>query len=140
MRRRCADTCSGAIRLNSTISRRIAAINGAAGGVAARRRRSFASSASKSPQPTSFLVGKYRKNVRRPIPAALAMSSIVVRSNPCRSNRSNATCSSFARDVTSRGTECHNTRVDTMTDDDDDVLVDDVLVDDLLVAEVSIDG
>src|SRR5215831_18953255 len=34
------------------------------------------------------------------MPAAAAMSSTVVRSKPCRPNRSNAACSSSARDVT----------------------------------------
>src|SRR5215213_9898230 len=36
------------------------------------------------------------------MPAAAAMSSTVVRSNPCRPNSSNATCSSSPREVTRR--------------------------------------
>src|SRR5262249_23200998 len=52
------------------------------------------------PRGALFSGGKARKNVLPPMPAGGAMSPTVVRSRPCRPNRSNAACSSSARDVT----------------------------------------
>ena len=100
IRRRCSGTCSGATRLKSMSASLIASISGTSGGQAFSRTRIRSSSTSNAPHGTSFFDGKYRKNVRRPIPAAAAISSTVVCSNPRSANRANAVCSSSAREVT----------------------------------------
>ncbi len=51
---------------------------------------------------TSFFDSKYRKNVRLPMPAARAMSSTVVASNPWSANSAKATRSSSSRLVALR--------------------------------------
>ena len=100
IRRRCSGTCAGATRLKSMSASLIASISGTSGGQAFSRTRIRSSSASNAPHGTSFFDGKYRKNVRRPIPAVAAISSTVVCSNPRSANRANAVCSSSAREVT----------------------------------------
>ena len=100
IRRRCSGTCAGATRLKSMSASLIASMSGTSGGQAFSRTRIRSSSASNAPHGTSFFDGKYRKNVRRPIPAAAAISSTVVCSNPRSANRANAVCSSSAREVT----------------------------------------
>ena len=99
IRRRCHTQSSAGTVLKSTMASRTASISGVSAGQAASQARIRSSSAAKLPHGTSFLDAKYRKKVRRPMPAALAMSSTVVPSKPCRSNSSNATCSSSARVV-----------------------------------------
>src|SRR3954447_16489886 len=70
---------------------------GCAGSVAARRPSSRATCAAKSPHTASALVAKYRKNVRRLMPAESATSSLVTFSKPRQAKRSSAARSTRAR-------------------------------------------
>ena len=100
MRWRWAATPSSGMELNRTTSSRSVVIMG--GRWAPRRGRvsNSPSIPSKSPHTTSFFERKYRKKVRREMPAAAAMSSTVVSSKPCRAKRSSAACPSSDRLVT----------------------------------------
>ncbi|GAB2932825.1 hypothetical protein GCM10027047_31490 [Rhodococcus aerolatus] len=120
---------------------------------------------SKSPQATSFFDGKYRKKVRREMPAASAIASTLVASKPSRAKSSRPTWLTRVtvvagrrptRDATSPrsstgplppGTRCHygprhksRPGGDTMAATPNSPQHDEVLVEETLVEEVSIDG
>ena len=78
----------------------IASTTGTSAGHCSNHAAKAVSWVSKSPQTASFFDLKYRKNVRRPMPAAAAISSTEVTSKPCSENIASEICSNSARLVT----------------------------------------